>query len=481
MSRVGAAAVRVVPPDAEPDAARDPRSALGSRLGLWLGFGICLGLLTPGAARVPALLLYNLLLGLLFAYDRAQLRRASLKLERQLPAQLRPGVATPYVLRLALSAGPRLRLLIEEQGQAFLRVAPGLHHLQLARGAEAQVNGELVMERHGRSDWPSLWVRRESTLGLCAVITQHTRKDMLRGYPQLPARQSGLRQLAPRRRGAAPAALRVVEQGGEIERLREYVSTDSMRSLDWKASAKRGRPITRSYQPERNQTLWIVLDASRAMTLPAELVSTPAVKHVGAKIEARGPDAARVRSRFDAALEAALALSDTALREGDRVGLLVFAREPKLCVTPRAGHAQWLKLLEHSLELHAEPSELDTQALLASIGRCAPKRSLVVLFTDLDNEGDLRELARHARLLARRHMSLCVSLRPVGLSAQVSAPVERERDVYHKLAAISLEEQRSQLARALQNAGLELVESPLPQLAERIVQRYHAAKISGRL
>jgi uncharacterized protein (DUF58 family) len=105
----------------------------------------------------------------------------------------------------------------------------------------------------------------------------------------------------------------------------------------------------------------------------------------------------------------------------------------------------------------------------------------VVLFTDLDNEGDLRELARHARLLSRRHVSLCVSLEPEGLAARESAPVERERDVYRKLAAISLREQRRELARALQTAGLELVESPLPRLAERIVQRYHAAKISGRL
>jgi uncharacterized protein (DUF58 family) len=451
------------------------RTALGSRLFLALGLG---ALLLPWLApcqRGLALLAFNALVAGLFAYDRARLLASALELRRSLSlgsasgavGSLRVRVPAAYTLELAHAAGPRLRLWVEERAPLHARVTPERQRLALAPGQRAALSGELVLERHGRLVWDRLWLRRESALGLCALSSEHTLPSEARAYPALPALKGGVTLLVPHRAGPAPAALRVAEQGGEIERLREYVSTDSMRSLDWKATAKRRRPITRAYQPERNQTLWIVLDASRAMMRPA---APPA--HTARSAAA---------TRFEAALEAALLLADAALSEGDRVGMLAYGRALKLCVTPRAGHAQLLALMQHSLSLHAEPTELDVAGLLSSLARCAPKRSLVVLFTDLDNEGDLRELVRHARLLARRHASLCVSLRPEQLASARDAPIEAERDLYRKLAAISLHEQRSQLARDLETAGLALVESALPQLGRAIVQRYRAEKTSGRV
>ncbi|HEX6240585.1 MAG TPA: DUF58 domain-containing protein [Polyangiales bacterium] len=442
------------------------RSALGSRLFLALGL-LALGLVwVPWPLRTPVLIAGNALIALLYTYDRARLLRSQLALRRTLTTRMRPRSASPYTLELTLVEGPPLRLLVEERPPPALSLAQLRHVLRLRRDHTARLAGEVTLVHHGRLLWPELWLRRESALGLCALITQHALPTELTAYPALPSASQQLDALAPQRPGRVPAALRVVEQGGEIERLREYVSTDSMRNLDWKATAKRRRPITRTFQPERNQTLWIVLDTSRVMTLPAEVRDEP--RPAG--------------TRFEAALEAALALADAALAEGDRVGLLPYGRDAaEGWVMPQAGHAQRLMLLRRSLSLRAHPTEFDAPGLLVTLARCAPKRSLVVLFTDLDNEGDLRELARHAPLLSRRHASLCVSLRPEQLRARREAPIERERDVYRKLAAISLHDRRTQLSRDLESAGLSVVESAPSQLARSIVQRYRMAKISGRV
>jgi uncharacterized protein (DUF58 family) len=446
--------------------AASSRSVLGSRLALWLALGLGLALAAPAHLRALVLLAYNGALTALFFYDRSQLVAARLSLERRIAGQLALRRPNPYTLSVTLAHGPALRLTLEELAPRFLGVLPARHALQLRAGQQAALEGEVSPERHGRTDWPDVWVRRETALGLCAVISQEALPCSVSAYPAFPERESGLRAIAPRRRGSLPARLRVVEQGGEIERLREYVSTDSMRNLDWKATAKRRRPITRTYQPERNQTLWIVLDASRAMSLPAD-VTAHAVQ--------------RARSRFEVALEAALALAAAALREGDQVGLLAYANQTKLLVRPKGGRSQLLALLNHSLALHAEPTELDAAGLLTQLSRAAPKRSLVVLFTDLDNEGDLRDLARHAPLLMRRHVTLCVSLSPEQLAAQSEQSVGNDRELYAKLAAISLHEQRSELSLALSTAGLRVVESSSGNLSGAIVRQYQAAKQSGRL
>jgi uncharacterized protein (DUF58 family) len=378
--------------------------------------------------------------------------------------------SVPYALELELEAGPSLRLTLEESAPLGFAITPHQQRSELAPGLASQLSLTLSAERHGKARLSHIFVQRESMFGLCALIEAQPCASELAAYPRLPLVDAPWPALARRQLGSAPQARNAAEQGGEIEQLREYVPTDPMRSIDWKASAKRRRPISRSYQPERSQTLWLVLDASRAMMAQSEPLVTSAEGG-----EATPP------TRFERALEAAFNLASAALAQGDQVGLMVYGRALRLSVPPKRGRAQLFALIEAIMHVHPEPCELDAAGLLAAFALAAPKRSLFVLFSELENGADLEQLAEHAHLLTRRHLALCLSLSGRELEARLRAPIESERDVYLRVAAIKLKEERESLKRKLHHAGLPVIECAPPAFARAALAEYQRQKRAGRL
>lgn len=437
-----------------------PRTLLGSRLGYWLLAAALLSSLAPRSALGACLLLLNGVIVLLYLWDRARLLRASLDVRRDGSQRLRASVRTPYQLLLSSRRAPNLRVRLAEQPCPGFLIEPVEHSTLLPADEPIALHGHVLAPLHARGTLQGVIVRKETLLGLCAHQEAIRCETTLRAYPDLPLGRGPLLTMERRDLGDSPQRMLSGGQGSELASLREYVATDSMRNIDWKASARRNRPITRSYRPERSQTLWIVLDASRVMTLP---------------VDGGG------RLRFVAALEAALELADTALESGDRVGLLVFAREPLLCVMPGRGRAHLLHMVEQLLGVHARPCELAADELVRCLARLAPKRSLVLLFSDLDNEGDLQALARHAHVLSRHHLTLCFSLHSAPLQELAARPSETDAQVYQKLAAQTLLQQRARLAKVLGQHGMPVLEVSARGLARAALGRYRQIKLSGRL
>lgn len=447
------------------------RTVIGSRLALFVALGALLAAFVPPALGMPFLLAYNLGLGCAFLWDRARLKQAALRITRSPVLRCYAHQALDYELGLELHAGPALRLSLEESAPLGFIITPRALRCELGRGLANSVALTLRATRHGSARLSHVFVRRESALGLCALVQAHEAPSELCAYPRLPFASSAWPALALTQPGNAPKPRYSAEQGGEIERLREYVPTDSMRSIDWKASAKRRRPITRSYQPERSQILWLVLDASRAMMAPSE--EAPAARELEPE--------ATPRTRFESALEAALLLAESALAQGDQVGLLVYGRALRLKLAPKRGRAQLLALIEALLHVHPEPCELDAQGLIETFAQAAPKRALFALFTELENAADLEQLAEHARVLTRRHLALCVSLSGHELEQRLRAPIDEEADAYQRVAAIQLKQEREGLKRKLASAGLTVIESALPGLARAALREYQRQKRAGRL
>jgi uncharacterized protein (DUF58 family) len=447
------------------------RTVLGSRLALFIALGALLVAFAPRGGELPFLLAYNLCLAGAFFWDRARLARAVLRVTRAPLLRCYAHQTLDYELELELLAGPSLRLSLEESAPLGFAITPRALRCELRHGLASSLTLTLCATRHGSARLSHVFVRRESALGLCALIAAHAAPSELCAYPRLPFARAAWGALALAQPGSAPKPRYGAEQGGEIERLREYVPTDPMRSIDWKASAKRRRPITRSYQPERSQILWLVLDASRAMMSASE--ETPAESELQ-------PEPAP-RTRFESALEAALLLASTALAQGDQVGLLVYGRALRLKLAPKRGRAQLLALIDALLHVHPEPCELDALGLIEAFAQAAPKRALFALFTDLENAADLEQLAEHARVLTRRHLALCVSLSGHELEQRLSAAIDSEADAYQRVAAIKLKEERDRLKRKLSGAGLTVIESALPGLARAALLEYQRQKRAGRL
>src|SRR5919199_2983552 len=183
---------------------------------------------------------------------------------------------------------------------------------------------------------------------------------------------------------------RLAGRGTEFERIRDYTPDDEYRRIDWKATARRHRPMTRVYEVERSQNVFLVLDAGRMMAGRA------------------GPLA-----KLDYAVNAALMLAHVALGCGDRVGLMVVSDDVDAYLPLGKGQAQFNQCLELLYGVEARLCHVDYRAALEQIARRCKRRSLVVFFTDLVDEETSAELVTYMRLLRPVHLPLCVTLRDV--------------------------------------------------------------------
>ena len=246
--------------------------------------------------------------------------------------------------------------------------------------------------------------------------------------------------------------------GGEFERLRDYTADDEFRRINWKATARRGKPITTEYATERSQHVICVLDCGRLMAPPVgELM------------------------RLDYAVNTALMLSYVAGLRGDHVGLLAFADEVRAYVAPRRGKPQFQMLLETLYNLQPEPVEADHGVALGYLAQRQRRRSLIVLFTDLATPEAAEPLVRHLSRLARHHLPLCVTVSDPFVSSAAGQPVATGSDLYRRVVAEELLADRRALLDRLQRAGVLVVDVPADRLSAGVVNTYLRLKAQGKL
>lgn len=242
---------------------------------------------------------------------------------------------------------------------------------------------------------------------------------------------------------------RLLGRGTEFESLREYQPDDDYRRINWKATARRQRPVTTQYETERSQRLMIVLDAGRMMmTQIGEL------------------------TRLDTAVNAALLLSHVALRRGDRVGLMAFAEQVQVFVPPRAGRSQFHRMTEQLYDVRPSPVESNYQAGFARLRTVLHGRALVVMFTDLNDQDVARVIARHLTSLARHHLALCATLRDPAVDSAAENMPRTGRQLYQKVVAGRLLEDRALVLDQLARVGVLTVDAPADKLTPNSINRY---------
>jgi uncharacterized protein (DUF58 family) len=456
------------------------RVRLGGRAFLWLAAGLLPAIFASPQEAVLGTLAIDLLLVGLFLYDAYRLRRVSLRVERELASRLRVGVSAPWLLRVTNASSVVLRLHVREALAENLRpegepgqATTGNQKLILKAAEQRELTGKLTPIARGTARLAQVALRAETRLGIAAVHLDAGEATEVRVLPAF-----GLDVAAQRVRrdelGGIAQRLRRAPQGSELESLREYVSQDPLRAIDWKATARRVRPVTRLYQPERSQTLWLVLDASRTMAQAVGERPASAAATVSARTGIS-------KSRFDIAVEAALALADAALYAGDQVGLIVYADHCLSLVPPGHGRRHAVRLVDALSEVQALPVHLAVRSLLVDMERHARKRSLVVLFSDLENEIHGAAVCEHAPLLTRRHLAVCVNLQDMLIGRRAVLSPNSVSQVFHKAAAIDLLSERERLQRTLEKRGITVLEADVRGLSPKLLDHYLKVKLAARL
>jgi uncharacterized protein (DUF58 family) len=326
----------------------------------------------------------------------------------------------------------------------------------LRAGAELELPYDATPRERGAVAFGDLHVRAVGPLGLAARQWRVPLARAARVYPDL--RSLALHGAAPDP-GAARRHPRGPREGREFESLRPYLADDDARSIDWKATARRGAPVVRQWQPERNQTVWLLLDCGRLLS-------------------ARLPDG---RTRLDRAVDAALAVARAAAERGDRAGAILFGAEVLRIVPPGRGRGQLGPLAEALHAARASIEESDYRAAFDALDDRQRRRALVVVFTDLADPDTSALLIARAAQLRRRHLVLVAAPGDSEVAAAARSSPATAEEAFMRVAAGRILAERDAAARRLAAAGVRVESCAAARLAGATVGRYVELKERGEL
>lgn len=378
-----------------------------------------------------------------------------LEFQRRLPA--RSLLDEPVVSEIVVtnSGERRLRGLLRDAWQPTAGAGAGRLPLDVPAGERRILRQMLHPRRRGelRSDFAV--VRSAGPLGVAGRQARHRAPGRLRVLPPFRARRHLPSRLARLRELDGNTSVQVRGQGTEFDSLREYVRGDDVRSIDWRATARAGTTMLRTWRPERDRHIVIVVDTGRT-------------------------SAARVGdgTRLDAGMETALLLAALAQRAGDHVHLLMFDRVVRARVTRVEGPGLLPALVDAMAPV--EPGLLDTDwdAALAQLRTLATHPSLVVLVTAHDDPAAARGfLGSLPALTARTRVLVATAADAPGVEARPTGAAE----VYAAAAAERALEDARRVAAAIERAGGDAVTASADDLPPRVADRYLALKAAGRL
>ena len=318
---------------------------------------------------------------------------------------------------------------------------------------------ELTPPKRGQYQFGKIAVRFLSKLGLVWCQTNLGAAQAVKVYPNMRrAREMELKALGARSYLAIQRKSVRRGEGREFESMRDYVRGDELRHISWTATARRGKLITRQYQIERDQTIFIALDAGRLMT-----------GRIGDE------------TKFDTAIHAALALMSAAMRGGDNCGLMIFGRRIKRFLPPKKGVEQIDAVLETLYDLEPELIEPSYARAFQFIASNSKKRSFVVILTDLVDRESSKELITSLKLLRPRHLPLVVTIGDRDLNRTVSAPPADIKAVFTQSAAEEIIRQREAALKSVESLGGLALDVTTQTLAPRLLETYLRVKERGMI
>lgn len=377
------------------------------------------------------------------------------RLTKDRPAKL------PLVLSYEAGAPERVRLGLALPATVQSKVSEQVIALPTG-GKRVLVHWECTAERRGRYAPGPVCLEAPSRLGFWLLRKQQPLASELRVYPNLFSERKQLAALFLNRGLAGVQMRRTVGRGREFERLREYQPGDSFDEVHWKGTAKRGRPVTKIFQVERTQEIYVVIDASRLSARPVTMDG-------------------RTVTTLERQITATLVLLLAAGRQGDRFGLI--AHDARVRTFVRAGsgarHYGACREAVHALE----PSETtpDFAELFALLRTRLQRRSLLVFLTDLSDPVLAEEFVKHIPVLSRQHLVLVNQVRAPGAEPLFARPVANDEEIVERLAGHYQWREAHEITRLLRPHGVTSALLEHERLAAEMVSQYLRVKGGGLL
>jgi len=416
---------------------------------------IALGTWAPGLEWAGWI--YVLFVAALFGADwRLAGRVDRFRAARQHDTKLSLGVDNPVTLSVRNRARRGARLWIRDEPPEKFRIETrvlagsveplgewqGLYHLQPLRRGDYEF-GDITLRWLG----PLGLVIRQGKVKAAGPVKVYPNLLDVRMYDLL-LRRNRLQEIGLR-------TTRMFGEGTEFERLREYLPDDEYRRINWKATARRHRPVTIQYQTERSQNVMAVLDTGRMMQTPVAEIA-----------------------KLDYAVNAVLFLSYVATGKGDRVGVMSFADEVSHYLAPRQGRGQFYRMLEVLYAVEAQQIEPNYRKALTYLAVKQRRRALIVIFTDLSSGISMDSLVAQVSLLARSSLPLVVTISDPDVHAAAAQTPRDSLTAYQRASAAQMLDERRIVLDTLRKRGVLTLDVPANQLSLAVINRY--LELKGR-
>lgn len=378
-------------------------------------------------------------------------------IEREISPSFALGTQQTIHLKLDSQSKSTIKLALFDHVPNTMQVKHLPQHLALHTKEHAKLSYQVTPQKRGLFNFQKVQIRIKSRLGFWWHDFSYTLENEVRVYPNytqiahysLLAAEHQLNQMGvvkKQRRG----------EGSDFHQLREYREGDSLRQIDWKATARMQKPISREYQDERNQEIMVLLDCGHRMLAKDDELS-----------------------HFDHILNAILLLSHVALKQGDGVGMGTFSGTPRW-LPAQKGQVALQSLLNQVYDLNPSTQAPDYRQAATEFLVRQKRRSLVIVVTNLRDE-DLGDLLPAMQSLRKRHLVLLVSMREQTLDNTLDQTIDQFDEALDHAATQRYLESRDTLIKHLTSLGIQALDVPPQALTASLINAYLGIKRSGAL
>ncbi|MEA5535167.1 DUF58 domain-containing protein [Crocosphaera sp. XPORK-15E] len=430
------------------------------RLYLLLLFGLIIGGLSamifkPQSSVFFILIFDSIILGL-GIWDSQQVKKYQVQITRNPLYRLSIG-RDNLVELLVKNSDRNAQIIIKDSYPLDFLVSTNTLKSVLSPNSNQTLSYTIYPNHRGEYNWGNIQVRQLGKFKLAWYDWKIPAQETVAIYPDL----IGLRSLSIRLTLEATGSMRQARRfgiGTEFSELQEYNKGDDMRLIDWKATARRNRPFIRILEPDKEQTLIILLDRGRLMTSQVQ----------GLK-------------RFDWGLNATLSLALAGLHRGDKVGIGVFDKQVMTWIPPQRGQHQLSVFLDRLTPIQPVLLEPDYVGAVSQLVQQQTRRALVVLITDIIDTTASAELLSAMTKLTPRYLPFCIALRDPQVDTIAHTSTLKVDEAYQRAVALDLLSQRQVAFARLKQRGVLVLDAPANQISEQLVNRYLQLKAKSLL
>lgn len=411
----------------------------------------------PALIIVPQLLFYGLLV--LFAVDSLMLfaKEKGIKGRRFTPEKLSNGDENEIRIYLENFYPQHVSLRIIDELPHQFQLRDRSYHLDLEPNENKVLSYSLRPVKRGAYLFGNVNVFVKSKIGLVSRRYKFSKNKTVPVYPSyIQMRKYELIAISNNLTDVGIKKIRRIGHNMEFEQIKEYVAGDDFRTINWKATARKGELMVNNYQDEKSQQVYAIIDKSRAMQMPFNGMSL-----------------------LDYAINASLVISNIAIKKDDKAGLITFQHKIGTLLPASRRAKQMHLILETLYNQKTAYKEVDYSKLFALIKRKITQRSLLLIYTNFESLSGMHRQLPYLKKLAKAHLVVVIFFENTEMKSLLEQPAEKLKEVYHKAIAEKLAYEKSLIARELNSHGIHTVLTKPENLSVNTINKYLELKSRG--